>query len=286
MSQPDSLPLLPLPPRGLSHAVVLFEGMPRHLMSELTQRLRADYPLLRPLDPSRWGAATQPRAVSFGELEAQTDEHGHRARWHLLIDPEGVAPEVKRAILDGPAALDERMVGKLEESAATVLVFLLDDGWRPSHPLTRLRALCHPVWRLLEIGATGVAFPEGGTLISAETLRLLQPDDLGAGHSYLFVSSGLAHRSDTHLWFRTYGMAQFGLPDLCHPVPLNLGDALEEELTRTRLLMEVLPPEMLEQGGVLPLGGTVVVGERVFRAVPRPEEAPELVSRHGFCYLE
>jgi hypothetical protein len=266
--------------------VVFFEKMPKSLMTELTRRLQADYPLLKPLDPSRWGAATQPRMVSFGELEAQADAHGHHAVWHLLIDSEGVAPEVKRAILDGSQAHDERLLLKLDEAGAAVLIFLLDDGWRPSTPISRMHALCHPVWALLELGASGVAFPEGGTMISAETLRLLSPSDLGAGHCYLFVSSGLAHRGESSLWFRTFGMAQFGLPDLCHAVPAGLGEELEEELTRTRLVLETLPAEMIAQGGILPLGGQVVVGERVFRAARMPEDAPTLSSRHGFCYLE
>ncbi len=285
MSQVDS-PLLPLPVRGLAHAVVFFDKMPKTLMTELTSRLTAEYPLLAPLDPSRWGAAKEPRMVSFGELRAQTSDHGHQALWHLLIDSEGVAPEVKRAILDGPQTADERLLGKLEEATASVLVFLLDDGVRPSTPMTRLQTLAHPVWTLLEMGATGVAFPEGGTMVSAETLRLLRPDDLSPGHSYLFVSSGLAHRSEESLWFRTFGMAQFGLPDLCHAVPNNLGDDLEEELTRTRLVLETLPPEMIAQGGVLPMGGAVTVGERSFVAKPMPDDAPGFAGRYGFCYLE
>ncbi len=285
MSQVDS-PLLPLPVRGLAHAVVFFDKMPKSLLTELTTRLTVEYPLLAPLDPSRWGAAKEPRMVSFGELQARTSDHGHQALWHILIDSEGVAPEVKQAILEGPQAADERLVGKLEEASASVLVFLLDDGVRPSTPMTRLQTLSHPVWTLLELGASGVAFPEGGTMVSAETLRLLGPDDLSPGHSYLFVSSGLAHRSESSLWFRTFGMAQFGLPDLCHAVPSSLGDDLEEELTRTRLVLETLPPEMIAQGGILPLGGAVMVGERTFVAKPMPEDAPALASRYGFCYLE
>ena len=149
-----------------------------------------------------------------------------------------------------------------------------------------MHALCHPVWSLLELGASGVAFPEGGTMLSAETLLLLSPGDLSSGHSYLFVSSGMAHRGEKLIWFRTYGMAQFGLPDLCHAVPTDLAEGLEDELTRTRLVMETLPPEMVAQGGVLPIGGEVVVGERTFKAAPLPEDAPAMVSRHGFCYLE
>ena len=67
---------------------------------------------------------------------------------------------------------------------------------------------------------------------------------------------------------------------------LMIDDELEEELTRTRLLMETLPPEMIAVGGVLPPGGEVQVGPRVFKRVKAPEKAPQQVSRFGFMYLE
>lgn len=285
MSQVDS-PLLPLPVRGLSHAVVFFNEMPKHLMTEFTNKLKVPYPDLLPLNPARWGAATAPRTANFGELTAVVgSEHG-KTRWHLLIDSEGVAPEVKATILGGPQSPDERVLQKMEEAGTAVLVFLLDDGESPSTPMTRLRGLCEPVWCLLAMGASGVAFPEGGTMIGAQSLRLLKSDEIGPGHSYLFVSSGLSHKADGKLWFRTHGMAQFGLPDLCHWVLSDMGDELEDELTRTRLVLETLPPEMIAQGGVLPLGGEVNVGPRSFRAVPTPEDMPEMASRFGFCCLE
>ena len=88
------------------------------------------------------------------------------------------------------------------------------------------------------------------------------------------------------MWFRTHGLAQFGLPDLMHGVPEDLGDKLEEELTRTRLLMETLPAEMIAVGGVLPIDGEVKVGPRTFKAIPGPELAPTAVSRFGFSFLE
>ena len=174
----------------------------------------------------------------------------------------------------------------LNEAGASVLVFLVTDGADVSTPMSKLRALCRPVWHLLEMGASGVAFPEGGTVLSAETLKMLSAEDLGPGHSYLFVSSGLAEKADGKMWFRTHGMAQFGLPDICHPVSQDLGDELEDELTRTRLVMETLPPEMIAQGGVLPVGGEVMVGPRVFKAVRPPENPPTTRSRFGFSYLE
>ncbi len=285
MSQVDS-PLLPLPLRGLSHAVVFFDEMPKHLMTEFTNRMRAPYPDLLPLNPARWGAASSPRSVNFGELAALVPPNQDKTRWHLLVDSQGVAPEVKEAILAGPQSPEDHLIQKLEEARAAVMVFLLEDGAAPSTPMSRLQALCQPVWCLLDMGARGVAFPEGGTVLGAETLRLLQCDEIGPGHSYLFVSSGLAHRSEGKLWFRTHGMAQFGLPDLCHAVVSGNPEELEDELTRTRLVLETLPPEMIAQGGVLPQGGEVVVGQRVFRAVAPPEDHPKMRSRFGFSFLE
>ena len=293
MSQVDS-PLLPLPVKGVSHAVVFFESMPKNIMGDFTKRLREDYPELQALDPARWGAASEPRAISFGELCSNDGDEGWRkaGKWHLLIDSQGVAPEVKQAILDGPQTPDERMLERLDEAGVAVMVFLLTDPEQPSTPMTKIKSLCRPIWRFLEMGATGVAFPEAGTMITAETLKLMKLDELGAGHSYLFISTGLAERSHDMMWFRTQGMAQFGLPDLCHGVPKTMGqekgkaEDLEAHLTATRLVMETLPPAMIAEGGVLPIGGEVQVGEKNFIRCPAPEKAPDMVSRFGFCFLK
>ena len=287
MSQVDVI-LLPLPRKGLSHAVVFFDSMPESVMTGFTRSLKADYPNLQPLNPERWGATSAPRPISFGEMLSDDPDEGWRrvTRWHILLDSEGVAPEVRAAIDAAPQKPDERVAQKLEEAGASVLVFLVADGADVSTPMSKLQALCRPVWRLLEMGASGVAFPEGGTVISAETLRMLPVDQLGPGHSYLFISSGLCEKAHEKMWFRTHGMAQFGLPDLCHAVAQDLGDDLEEELTRTRLLMETLPPEMIAQGGVLPIGGEVQVGPRVFKAVAPPQPGPSAASRFGFTFLE
>jgi len=288
MSQVDDI-LLPLPKKGVSHAVLFFEDLPDSLMTQFTKELRKDYPKLQPLNPERWAAAPEPRPISFGEVFSDDPDGGWNrvTRWHVLIDSEGVAPEVKEAILEGPQSADERVQQRMEEAGGSVMVFLLYDGADVSTPVSKMKALCRPVWRFLEMGATGVAFPEGGTLLTAETLRMLPVENLAAGHSYLFVSSGLAEKSHGKLWFRTYGMAQFALPDICHGVPEELGkEELEDELTRTRLMLETLPPEMIAQGGVLPIGGEVQVGPRLFKAVKTPQNAPDQMSRFGFSFLE
>lgn len=287
MSQVDDI-LLPLPRRAVAHAVVFFDQMPDSVMTTLLQGLRLDYPNLQPINPERWGASSLPRPISFGELLSDDPDGGWRrvTRWHVLLDSEGVVPEVKQALAEGPQQPDERLQQKLDEAGASVLLFLLNDGDDVSTPVSKMRALCRPVWKLLKMGASGVAFPEGGTMLAAETALALPVEEISAGHSYLFISSGLADRAHGKMWFRTYGMAQFGLPDLCHGVPEGLGEELEDELTRTRLLMETLPPAMIEVGGVLPLGEPVQVGPRVFKASKPPENVPDLVSRFGFSYLE
>ena len=52
MSQVDDI-LLPLPRKGLSHAVVFFESMPESVMTHFTRNLKNDYPNLQPLNPER-----------------------------------------------------------------------------------------------------------------------------------------------------------------------------------------------------------------------------------------
>ena len=87
MSQVDEI-LLPLPRRGLSHAVVFFERMPESVMTKFTQNLKADYPNLQPLNPERWAATSEPRPISFGEVLSDDPDGGWTrvTRWHLLME--------------------------------------------------------------------------------------------------------------------------------------------------------------------------------------------------------
>ena len=116
MSQVDDI-LLPLPKKGVSHAVLFFEDLPDSLMTQFTKELRKDYPKLQPLNPERWAAAPEPRPISFGEVFSDDPDGGWNrvTRWHVLIDSEGVAPEVKEAILEGPQSADERVQQRIVE---------------------------------------------------------------------------------------------------------------------------------------------------------------------------
>ena len=131
-------------------------------------------------------ASTTERVEGYLQLLSDDPDGGWNrvTRWHLLVDSEGVAPEVREAIDAGPQQHDERVYQKMEEAGASVLVFLLNDGADVSTPMSKMQALCRPIWRLLELGATGVAFPEGGTMLSAETLKHLDVEALEAGANH------------------------------------------------------------------------------------------------------
>ena len=80
-------------------------------------------------------------------------------------------------------------------------------------------------------------------------------------------------------------MGQFGLPDLAASLPSRVGeeDRLEADLSSLRLLFETLPPAMIREQGILPVGGTVEVGARTWTAVGEPGSVdyPFLRSRCG-----
>lgn len=149
---------------------------------------------------------------------------------------------------------------------------------------------CQVVWGWVDAGATMLALPEAQVLLPRRLLVGIEPENLTPDHGYIFLSNGLAHietekGGDRKLWLRTWGMGQFALPDLAAGLPSRDGDEdrLEAELSSLRLLFETLPPAMIREQGVLPVGGTVEVGNRTWTSVGEPGgvDYPFLRSRYG-----
>ena len=107
MSQVDDI-LLPLPTKGISHAVVFFDQMPPSVMTSLTAALQQDYPNLQPLNPKRWGAASVPRPISFGEVLSDDPDGGCSAR------PSAVTAAIRvRAPAAGPSDRPLRAIRRI-----------------------------------------------------------------------------------------------------------------------------------------------------------------------------
>lgn len=245
-------------------------------LQSLVRALDHRIPGLEAIQPNSWAALARPRPCTFGEFRAG------QWKWHVLFDPQGMTPEVSAAVRAG--RLSGELLQELEAHQVCALVFLVDAP-EEATPMDRMRALAEAGWAWLDLGASVLAWPEGRTAALGKTLLGIGPRDLEPEHSWLFVSSGLAHSGADSHWFRTHGLGQFSLPDLVVRVPNGRMDA--DELTSLRLLFERLPPAMIREHGVLPPGGQILIGSRVWTAAEPPdrEQVPEMASRFGFQFL-
>ena len=273
----DNDTLRPLPTSGYAHCVLLFPEAGDYLQTFL-KALEFRLPGVDPIKPDRWAVQSEPRSISFGEVTRGA------WKWHLVIDPGGMPEAVAEAVAD--CHPDEQVGRAVDGHHVCVLAFLLEAPEETNY-LEKMRGLCEVAWAWMDAGAEAVFWPEGRTAHLARNLVGLAPQHLESGHSYLFVSNGVDRidRAGSRRWLRTYGMAQFGLPDLCSWVETNqLMD--ESLLTNLRLLFETLPPSMIESHGILPLGGKVQVQDQTMESVAAPDFQPPMASRYGFCYFQ
>lgn len=250
---------------------------PGDYLQVFLKALELRLPGLDAFDPTGWAVMSEPRPCSYGTISRG------QWKWHVLIDPGGMPDEVQRAVEAGDYG--QQVEAAFERQQVCVLCFLLEHPAEATS-LDSVRALCEVAWAWLDVGAEVLVWPEGRTAALRHTLLGLNPGEIEAEHSYMFISNGTdrVERTRNRYWVRTWGMGQFRLPDLCAAVHVA-GAIQESELESLRLLFETLPPAMISQQGVLPPGGTVTVGERVWTASPPPPEAPALVSRYGLQYF-
>lgn len=266
-----------LPKAGVAHCVMLLPEAGDYLQVFL-KALEFRIPGVDPIQEDRWAVQSSPRPVSFGEITRGA------WRWHLLIDPGGMPPEVASAVIESHP--DEQVSRAIDGHHLAVLAFLLEAPEETTY-LEKMRGLCEVAWAWMDVGAEAVFFPEGKTSHLSKTLLGLRPEDIESGHSYLFISNGVdsIDKAGARRWFRTWGMGQFGLPDLCSWV--DTSKPLEEShLSNLRLLFETLPPAMIKDHGMMPLGGRIQIGETAFEAVEPPQNPPKLASRYGFSYFQ
>lgn len=270
----------PIPAGAILHCVALMdeaEGRLSRFVDALPDRL-----LGHPdLQLSSWTALDAPRPCSWCDLE------GGGWSFRLVFDPQGLAASAVPAVVAG--AVSPECQDALDEHHACCLIFLMAAPL-DSVPWSRFGLMMQVAWGWVDAGATLLALPEAQLLLPRRILMGIEPATLTPEHGYMFLSNGLAHveekkgDGDRKLWLRTWGLGQFWLPDLAVSLPSRLGEeeALEADLESLRLLFETLPPAMIKEGGVLPVGGTVQVGARTWTAVGESAvDYPFLRSRCG-----
>ncbi|MFN8607780.1 MAG: hypothetical protein U0931_09620 [Vulcanimicrobiota bacterium] len=267
----------PVPTNAALHAVSLLPDG-EHRLSQYLAALPARTP---GLNCGPWTALERPRPCTWADLE------GDGWSFRLVFDPQGVAPgEALEAVSAGNPSEECKL--DLEEHQAACLIFLTRFP-ADSTPWSRFLALCRVAWGWVDAGASLLALPEARLLLPRRVLLATEPEQLSPDLSYLFLTNGLAEMEkkadESKLWLRTWGMGQFNLPDLAASLPSRAGEEerLERDLESLRLLFETLPPAMIRESGVLPVGGTVQVGERTWTAVGEPGSVdyPFLRSRCG-----
>lgn len=267
----------PIPSGAMLHAVVLLPEAEHRLgqfLQALPVRLGPSF-----LEVGPWTAIEQPRPCSWADLK------GNGWSFRLVFDPQGVPPSLMPQVAVPTADTD--CAESLQDHHACCLIFLQEAP--PCTPWQRFLMLARVAWAWVDAGALLLSLPEARVLLPRRLLLASEPEDLTAQHGYLFLSNGLAEieekKDERHLWLRTWGLGQFQLPDLACKLPSRKGEEawLEEQMASLRLLFETLPAAMIEQQGILPVGGTVQIGERTWTAVGEPGsvEYPFLRSRCG-----
>ncbi|GMU55630.1 MAG: hypothetical protein AMXMBFR33_47760 [Candidatus Xenobia bacterium] len=229
-----------------------------------------------------WTALTHPRPCTYADLET-----GPWA-WRVVVDPqppiEALTQSLQACALTTrlpvasapqwpdapPPVLLEQALGQAE---ASVLVFLTESP-EDATPLECMRALNQVVWAWMDAGALLLAWPEGRVAWSKAHLDDFRPNVLGPEEVGLFVSCGTVELEGQQLT-RTYGLGQFGLPDL--------------------LFAGQVDPAVLAGAAAFAVGReeSLQVGDRLEHEGHRwkvaspatSSEQPSLKSRHGLVVL-
>lgn len=281
MSQGNgAAPTGPIPPRALAHAAVLLSEAQEaigYFLAALEERLPA-------LDTKalHWTALTHPRPCTYADLQA-----GPWA-WRVVVDPQSATEALTESLracalttrlpvataplwaAPPPGLLVEQA---LELAGASVLVFLTESP-EDATPLECMRALNQAVWAWMDAGALLLAWPEGRVAWSKAHLDDFRPNVLGPEEVGLFVSAGIIELEGQQLT-RTYGLGQFGLPDL-----LFAGD-VDPAVLAGAASFAVAREQSLRVGDRLEHEG-----RRWKVASPATSsEQPALKSRHGLVVL-
>lgn len=216
----------PIPSRALGHAAVLLQDSQdavSYFLAALEDRLPAvDTRSLQ------WTALTAPRPCTYADLKAGPWS------WRVVLDPQHPT-EGLRASLElcgqttrlpvphapqwNEAPPEALVSGALQRARASVLVFLTEAP-EDSTAVEAMRALNQAVWAWMDAGALLLAWPEGRTAWSKAHLDDFRPNVLGPEELGLFVSCGPVELEGQQLT-RTYGLGQFGLPDLVFGGPVD-----------------------------------------------------------------
>jgi hypothetical protein len=242
----------PIPETALLHCVALLPERV-NVLQRAQKSLEANYPgITNDMD---WTTLSTPRKSTFGPLR-----HGPW-QWHVLIDSGGLPADI--AAIVSQCHMSHEARHEVENLRISVMIFLQVAPANANH-VERMKHLCQVAWACLDGGATVVAWPSGRVAWHRDKLLSLSPSELSANDIDLFVSYGIACSLDEQqLALRTWGMGQFGLPDL-----VCISSKEEEDLEAADVLMMSMKTYLLDRGGPLPVGDTIELEDCLWQVVP------------------
>ena len=283
----------PIPDKALLHFVALLSNG-EEALGKFLKSLEARSASMGPVQLGTWHALDRPRPCTYTDLKIGPWE------FRLLFDPEGLPATLQSMVFPEEPSLETKEIVDQHRGCCLVFLTASPDAARSASQAEpegwfRFRHLAQLTWAWLDAGAELLCFPEGRVYLPRRLLLPLEPDEMTPEHAYLFLSNGVAYsyqqKGQQCVWVRSWGLGQFGLPDLA--AHLTMGgptDQLEVTMESLRLLMETLPPAMIRDHGILPEGGCVQVGHIQWKAVtpPRPAtpDSAFLASRFGVQIFE
>lgn len=275
-NQPAPRHMSPVPPSAYAQALLLIDS-DSSWKEPLTKALHHRGFQFESSCFNSWLVGTKPRPLAFGSLDSGS--------WsvHMIVDYKGI-PESSIKML--AYANDQSKTVEIAERHKLAVTVFLTRAPEEATGLDRMRELAKVIWSWLDIGGELALWPEGNQGTFRETLIGLEPENLTSEHCYLFMSNGPDTKvQDDRPWLRTFGLGQFGLPDLC--TRLSEEQAKDEEvLTSLRMLFEVVPPPMIEAQGMLPWDKEYEVLGIRWKPVAADYRPEGLASRHGLQYFE
>ncbi len=225
-------------------------------------------------DPQEWGVQKEPRSVVV------TDVSGKGQKFRLIYDVQGLPTEVRELLPEGHLLHDHD----------SCIIIELRERDRSTHPLENWKSLCELLWLGLESGAKGIYFPESQMSLTPDVALSIEPWMLTPEHLSMFIRVGVAGAPETSedFYVRTFGMSQFGLPDLIASVEKKRSD-LESALLDTKRWLEAVPQTLVEHYSIVPEGEDIALADHedvAFRRQQPPSEIKGLTSPFGLHYFE
>lgn len=256
----------PIPTSFLLNCIALFPEQADYVQPFLA-RLAVRLPGIVTTNKN-WSAVSSPRPCLFGPLYCKG------WTWQVVIDIQGLTADMRKII--DVARSEEMTTVAIRDHAMSAMSFLINAP-EGATSMNKMRALCQVGWAFLDVGATAMCWPVGLSVWHRSRLIGIDPGELGAEDLHIFVSYDIAQLENDQYWLRTWGMDQFGFPDLA-----CTASASSAEFDAANALLSSLPVLIVRRQNAIPLGDTVESAGRIWQVTESGHSnRPWLQSPYG-----